>query len=77
MIDQRELRIGNYVKIGEKYFKVEEIKNEGISCCLSDSSSGTTRSDNKPGWFENYNGINAIPISPALLKKCGFKFNII
>lgn len=63
MIKADDLKLGNYVKVANEYACITCISQEGISC----------NSDTAAYVFEEFDDIDPIPLSPAILEKCGFE----
>lgn len=63
MINANELRIGNWVRYGNRLFQIEAISRS--LPCLNTDEFGIGVVD--------WNNINPIPLTPEILEKCGLK----
>lgn len=79
MVQANELRIGNWVDLNGRTTEVEQIDDRGINLSVSNGYSGAIDYD-YDGYFEGkqfYSNsiiIKPIPLSPDVLKACGFEY---
>jgi len=70
-MNANELRIGNWVRTGILYLRVESIHEKGINIYSeTDYSSCIIEADAR------YDSINPIPLTPDILEKCGFDIDL-
>lgn len=67
MIKANELRIGNYILINSKISKIFNVSDEGVNMVID------TLGHFPINEFEKLSDCTAIPLTPEILEKCGFK----